>query len=132
LPGGFGEVIEIYRLADVAVDAELVAADDVAFFIGGGENDDWQHARGLTFADAPEDLQALDLGKLEIKEDDLGTEGILAEEQVDRFFAVAGNAHVIGNVGLFESPNGEQFVVGVVFNEKDQFGVAHFQFLILT
>jgi len=34
LPGGFREVVEVDRLADVAVDPDLIAADQVALLIG--------------------------------------------------------------------------------------------------
>src|SRR6185312_1518647 len=125
LPGRFGEVVEIYWLPDVTVDAELVAADYVALFIRRGKDDDRQHARGFVLANAAQYFKAVELGEFEVEQHHLGPQALFAQNHVDGFFAITRDPDIVGNVGLLESADRQQLMIGIVFYEEYQFTFAH-------
>ena len=116
LPSRFGEVSEVDWLADVAVDAELIGADNVALFVGGGEDDDGKCAGAVGLADPAQNFETVKFGELEIEEDDLGFQSIGPEENIDGFAAIAGNVNVIGDVRLLKGPYGEELVIRIILN----------------
>src|SRR4051812_29064721 len=60
------ELVEVHRLADIAVRPEVVALDDVALFVGGREDHDRQGAGGILVADAVENFEAANLRQLQV------------------------------------------------------------------
>src|SRR5581483_5383514 len=66
------EIIELNRFYDVAVRAEIVAFDAITLLGGGGDDHDGQHLRSLVGFHLPQDLDPVDLRKLQIEKDDLG------------------------------------------------------------
>ena len=65
-----GEGGEIERLADVGVDAELVALHHVSFFARGGQHHDGYHLGPLVRLYPAKHLQAIHLGKLQVEQYD--------------------------------------------------------------
>src|SRR5439155_5233936 len=62
--------VKIHRLAQIAVDAQLIAADKVLLLGGGGEHDHRDGSRvGVAFDDA-QNFQAIELGQLEIEQNE--------------------------------------------------------------
>src|SRR5207248_9433817 len=72
LADGLGELLEVDRLDDVAVDAQLVTLHDVALFAGGGEHDHREGPRLWIGLDAAQHLHAIDQRQLEIEQDHRG------------------------------------------------------------
>ena len=59
------------------------------------------------------------MGSLRSSRIDLRQQGVLAEEQVDGLFAVARDGDIVGDVGAFERADGQEFVVGIVFDQEN-------------
>ena len=64
------ELIEIDGLADVAVGPEIVALDPIPVLVRGGEDDHGDPLGARVGANPLQDLQTVDLGQLEIQQDD--------------------------------------------------------------
>src|SRR4051812_39237868 len=65
-----GKAREVDRLDDIAVGAELIAGDQVAFLARRGQNDHRQKPGFRARTNFPQDVQAADLGQVEVEEDD--------------------------------------------------------------
>src|ERR1051325_6707874 len=72
LAHGLGELIEVDRLANIAVDAVLVCGSQIPFFRRGRENDDGQRPGSLVSAYNFQDLDTVDFRKIDIEENHLG------------------------------------------------------------
>src|SRR5687768_4603765 len=72
LADGFDELLELDGLDDVAVHAEAVALDQIALFLGGGQDDDRGALGSLVALDLAQHFQAVDLRQLEVEKDDFG------------------------------------------------------------
>jgi len=124
LAHGFDERVEIHRLAHIAVDAELIAGDDVALFVRRGE-DGYRQQRGAGIgAQALQDLQAVDLGQLEIEQDQLRLDqGIApgmvagAKQIIQRLGAIARDDDLVQNIALAQRAQRKRLVVRIVFHQ---------------
>src|SRR5207237_1243897 len=119
LAHGLDELAEVDRLADVAVRAQAVAGDDVLLFAGRGEDHDRQQARAGVGPDAPQHLEAVDLGELQVEQHELGRGGAPgvgagAEQPVEGLGPVAGQEDLVLDVVLRERAAGQRLVGGVV------------------
>src|SRR5713226_3002387 len=87
------EGLEVDRLDDVAVGPEVIAGDDVGLLVRRGEDDDGDRFRAVAGLEAPQHLQPVDLGELQVQEDDLRGIGLraVAQEEFQRLGAVAGD-----------------------------------------
>src|SRR5687767_14429120 len=72
LTGGFHELGKVDRFADEAVGTEVVALDDVAFFVARRQNDDGQASCGGIRSYAAQHVQPVELGELEVEQDETG------------------------------------------------------------
>jgi hypothetical protein len=121
-----GKLLEIDRLHDVAVDAQMVTFNHVILFLGGGKYDDGNGPGVRIVLDAVQNLQAVDLGELEVEEYELGRildvaslMNSLAEEKVEGFRAVAGHLDTIGDIGLAQGAKGEFQVLGRILHNQN-------------
>src|SRR5689334_13049021 len=124
LPHRFDELLEVDRFADVAVGAESVTRDEVPLLTRRGQDHHGQETGAVVGTDAAQDLEPVDLGELEIEEDDFRcyrATGMRAraEEEVEGFGAVVGHLDLVLNVVLSEGATRQRLVVGVVFDEQD-------------
>src|SRR5256714_11262887 len=104
LADGLDELTEIHGLADVAVRAQPIPGHDVPLLPGRGEDDDREQAGARGGADAPQYLQPVDLGGLQVEEDELGRGGL----------PPGGAGAEQGNPGPGPLPGPEELVLGVV------------------
>src|ERR1041385_437237 len=123
-----GKGREVYRLAHVAVRSELVASQHVFVLARGRENDDGDGFRAWIGAHALEHVESAQLGKLEVEHDHSGhlrriAPGVsaAAEEEIDRFAAVAGDDNFVREIGLAQRAQ-RKFLVGrIVLDEENRF-----------
>src|SRR5262249_28553472 len=66
------ELVEVDRLHDIGVHAELVAPHHVLLFMGGGQHHHGNHPQPLVGLDPLQHLQPIDLRQLEIEQHDRG------------------------------------------------------------
>lgn len=125
------ENLELDRLSDVAVAAQVVAFHLVLLLHRRGQDDNRQEFRRLGLSDSLEDLQPIHFWKAEIKKDNRGKHLGFAvsmlsfgEEVVQGFGAVLGNDDLVSEVVATHGPKGQGYIVRVVFNEKNR-GRAH-------
>src|SRR5579862_5935209 len=71
LPHRFDELVEVDRLAHVTVGAQAVAMHDVLLLFGGSQDDHGQQPGPLVRAQLGQDLESVQLGQLQVEEDDL-------------------------------------------------------------
>jgi hypothetical protein len=128
LARGFHELIEVDGLANVAVGTQAVAIGAVLLFIGRGENDDGEKLGAFVGAELAEDLEAVELGEFEVKQNDFrergkrrGGIGTGSEEIVESFAAIAGDDDFVLNIIFFQRAECEQLVIGIVLDEKNGF-----------
>jgi CBS domain-containing protein len=76
--------------------------------------------------DATQHLEAVDLGKLQVEQHDLGEElrrlagpGPCLEEIVERFGLVTHDDDLVPDIGPAQRAEGERLVVGIVFHDED-------------
>ena len=69
---GFDKLIEIDRFDDVTIDAQIITLDDVALLLRRGQDDDRDFSSPRIGFDLAQHFQAVDLGQLEIEENDFG------------------------------------------------------------
>jgi hypothetical protein len=93
------------------------------FFCGGSKNDNGGSAVGSDFA---KDAEAVDLGELEVQEDQCGDlsdvpalVGASANEIVQGFQTVFGDDKGVCDPGFFKGASGELDVAGIVFNQEN-------------
>src|SRR5258708_39988 len=72
LADGFGELLEVHRFDNVAVDSSLVALDNVALLARRGQHDHRNRPRAWVFLHPPQDFHTVHQWQLEVEEDDLG------------------------------------------------------------
>ncbi len=120
------EFAEIHGLLNVAVHAQLVALHQVRFFLGGGQDDDGNCFRARVALYLLENLQAVDLRELEVEKNKAGRaieaaagEGAAAEEEIERFGAVANELDLVCELAPAESVESQLRVGRIVFDEED-------------
>src|SRR5690349_10347364 len=126
--GRLGEFHEVDWLAHVAVGAEAVTVDDVALLVGGGENHNRQQSCALVRANALQHLQPVDLGQLQIEQDDSRqlrrrSAPLRAEEVDEGLYAVLRHDDFVRDVVGLERPHREGDIVGVILYEQNLSGV---------
>jgi hypothetical protein len=52
-------------------------------------------------------------------------DGVFAEQQIDGLLAIASYSNIVGDVGFLKGSDSEEFVVRVIFDQENQFTVAH-------
>jgi hypothetical protein len=124
LKHGLHELIEIHRLADIAIGPEAVTTEAVLLFHGRGQDDHGEELGTLIGAKPAKDLEAIQLGELQVQEDDLRSDpGVPAGETagaieiVERFDTVVGHDHFIPDVVLAKGAKRERFVVRIVLDQ---------------
>src|SRR5712691_9476986 len=119
--GRVEEVAEHHGLADEAVGTEVVGANDVGFLARGGQYHDRQRLGSGIGADAPQYLQPVDLGEIDIQQYQRGPErpaGVLGQEDPEGLLAVGGDDDLVADVVLPEGPQRERHVVWIVLDEQ--------------
>jgi len=122
----FGKGRELYRLAHVAIRAELVAPQHVFVFARGRKNDDRDGFRAWIGAHEFKHIESTQLGKLEVEHDHCGylrsiAPGVSAgaEEEIDRFAAVASDDNLVREVGLAQRAQRKFLVARIVLDEEN-------------
>src|SRR5215203_4814795 len=123
------ELLEIYRLAYVAVGAEAVAVEHVPLLSRRSQDDHGQAPRTLICPQALEYLEPVHPGQLEIEQYQLRHDGGIpsrigaAREQViEGLDPIVGHNDLVVDAGFPERPQGEQLVVGIVLDQEDDLG----------
>src|SRR6267378_658101 len=123
---GAGECLEIHRLHDVAVRPQAIGARDVGLLARRREHHHGDPLGAILFLEPPQHLEAVDLGELQIQEDDLGDDADLAqavrsvpEKEVKSFRTIAAHEHLVGEVALLERPQRQLRVARIVFDQQD-------------
>src|SRR5215203_5764250 len=123
------ELLEIYRLAYVAVGAEAVAVEHVPLLSRRSQDDHGQAPRTLICPQAPEYLEPVHPGQLEIEQYQLRHDrgippriGTACEQVIEGLGPIVGHHDLVPEAGLLERPQGEQLVVGVVLDQEDDLG----------
>ena len=87
------------RLPDAAVGAQLVALGQLARVVRRGQDNHWSGAGSAVGANGAQHLEAVQLGQLELEQDQPGrcrataaAVSASAEKEVERLFAVPGDA----------------------------------------
>src|SRR6266850_2454606 len=122
----FGKGRELHRLAHIAVRAELVAPQHVFVLARGRKNDDRDGFRAWIGAHELEHVESTQLGKLEVEHDHRGhlrsiAPGVSAgaEEEIDRFAAVASDDNLVREVGLAQRAQRKFLVARIVLDEEN-------------
>ena len=63
LTHGIGELAEIHRLAHIAIGAEAIAIDSVAFFVRGSQDHDRKASCALIASNSPKHFEAIHFGQ---------------------------------------------------------------------
>jgi serine/threonine protein kinase len=119
------EAPEVYRLHEVAVDAEVVAAHQVAFLLAGGQHDHGNRAGAAIGLDTLQYLDAIDPRHLDVQQHHPGPRPrlrlvlTLGEQEFQRLLAVLEPLNVVGKIGALERAQGDLRIVRVVFDEQD-------------
>lgn len=123
LTHGVDELVEIDGFADVGICAQLVALDDVSLFVRRRQHHDGKRLGRRLLANLCENLEAGDLGQLQVEQDEVreASSGACAEEVIDRFRAVAGNSNDVRHFALPHRAERQLLVVRVVFHQEDRF-----------
>jgi hypothetical protein len=131
LADGIEELSEIDRFDDVSVDAELVAADEVLFFAGAGEDDDRDMFESGVGFHVAEYFEAVHFGHFEVEQDDDGMAvGVAVEvsagvEVIQGFGSIASDDDFVGEVFGFKGGEGELDILSGVFRQEDAFEWGH-------
>jgi hypothetical protein len=118
----FGEVGKLYRLADVGVGADAVTGLDVFVLFGGGENDNGDDPGPLVGPYSAQHVEPADLGKVQVEQDESGrcqAIAVACEETLKGLGAVVSHGDGAHDVVLFERPQSQRLVVGIVLDQKD-------------
>src|SRR5438445_8896174 len=121
-----GKRRELYRLAHIAVRAELVAPQHVFVLARGRQDDDGDGFRARIGAHALEHVESTQLGEVEVEHDNCGhlrriALGVSpgAEEKIDRFAAVASDDDFVREIGLVQRAQ-RKFLIGrIVLDEEN-------------
>jgi hypothetical protein len=122
----FGKSRELYRLAYIAIRAELVAPQHVFVLARGRKNDDGEGFRAWIGAYKLEHVESIQLGKLEVEHDHCGhLRGIApgvsagAEEEIDRFAPVPSDDNFVHEIGAAQRAQ-RKFLIGrIVLDEEN-------------
>jgi len=132
LAGGLHELGEVDGLAYEAVRSEVVARHSVPFFAARRENDDRKPSGSSVRSQAVEHLQAVELRKLQIEENDFGNDRGVAprmrpgrEQIVERLFAIPNDHDPVQHVALLEREQREIDVVLIVLDEENGSASVH-------
>src|SRR5258708_35829511 len=95
LPDWLDELFKVDRLDNVTVDAELVTLGDVPVFTGRGQDHYRDHLGARVSPDLRQDLETIDLGQFQVKQDEPGLVvnvavrvAALAEDKINCFYPV--------------------------------------------
>ena len=117
------ELLKVDGFGDVAVGVEVVAAQDVLFGAGTGEDNDRYASEVFVIFDFGEDFASVFSGQIEVKEDDVRARGIgpsaLAPEEFHRVDAVFDHVDTVGDFGVAQGLEGQFSVTGTIFDEED-------------
>ncbi len=117
------EAVEVGGFGEVAVSEALVSFANVAFGSGGGEDGDRDEAQGEMGFDLLEQVFGVELGEIEIEEDEAGAGrveiGALVVKEVQGLFAVYGDVDGDGRVEGAEGFLHEADVGRVVFDDEN-------------
>ena len=69
---GVDEILKFQRLDDIGIDAELVAADQILLLARGGHHHDGNHLERRVALDLTQHLEPVDLGELQVEEEQGG------------------------------------------------------------
>src|SRR5215218_9405528 len=123
------ELLEIYRLAYVAVGAEAVAVEHVPLLSRRSQDDHGQAPRTLICPQALEYLEPVHPGQLEIEQYQLRHDGGIpsrigaaCEQIIEGLDPIVGHHDLVPEAGLLERPQGEQLIVGVVLDQENNLG----------
>src|SRR6266700_3387062 len=122
--GRVDEVAEHHGLADKAVGAEPVGSGDIGILARGGQHDDRQRTGSGVGANAPQHLQPVDLGELDIQQHKRGVKclpGVLGQEDLEGMRTVGGDDDLVAEVVLPEGPQRERHVVWIVIDKQNRF-----------
>jgi hypothetical protein len=102
LPCGFCELIELDRLADIAITPRAVTPQDVLLLVRGGQDDHGDELGPIVGSDTVQNLQAIDLRELEVEQDDFGEHALgvraTCEEVVERFRPITHDDDLVSEV----------------------------------
>src|SRR5439155_21595909 len=96
------EFVKAQRLDDVGIDAQVIALGEVALLTRRGQHDDWYRAQPLVGAHGPQHLQPVNLGHLDVEENDGRVARLLTgvwattQQVVERLCAVLYDNYFIG------------------------------------
>jgi hypothetical protein len=126
LTNRIGEGRELYRLTYMAIRAELVAPHHVFVLARGRKNDDGDGFRARIGAHVLKNVESTQLGKLEVEHDHCGhlrriALGVSAgaEEEIDRFAAVASDDNFVREIGLAQRAQRKFLVSRIVLDEEN-------------
>ncbi len=101
-------------------------------FPRGGQHDGGNGPGAWIALDAPQHFKPVDLGQLEIKQDqarpvlDLALAvSPFAENKFQRFGAIARHMNAMGQVAFAQRPQRQRQIFGIIFNEQDLSDVTH-------
>lgn len=99
----FAELVEVHRFLNVAVHAVLIAASQVAFFFGRGQDNDRNRPRPSVVLDCAEHFESVHLRQFQVQENEARRRierPLLvlapAEEELQGFFPVPNHVNPIG------------------------------------
>jgi hypothetical protein len=120
----FDAFVELDRFDQVIVRAEPVTCLDVFIAVGGGEDNNRDVAKSLSGFYLGEDFEAAFAWQVEVEEDEVRPRGAAGagvfaalEEEVEGFFAIAGDGDAITAAAAAERFDGDLDVGGVVFDQ---------------
>src|SRR6185312_13517963 len=119
----FRKLCEVNRFADIAVDAQTIASDDIALLIRRSEDNNGKHAGLLIFADLAQHFEAVDFGQFQVEQNDLRINSwsavLPSKKHIDGFLTIMRDTDVVCDVRFSEGPKREQFMVRIVLDQED-------------
>ena len=116
------KLLNISGFCHIAVGVELIAADDILFRIGSGQDDDGNTIQAGILAHLQQDFAAIHLGHIEVQQDEFrpGHPGIptLLPEEGQALLSIRDDMEIDAHSGLMQGVAGQPHVRGVVLHQE--------------
>jgi len=116
------EPLEIDRFNDVVAGPKFITFLKIWIVAGGAEHHDRNHSRPRVAFDPAQDVDAVDLGKFEIEQDEFRTpllSTVVGGEHLQRLGSIVCHPDRVEGVVLPDHPDRQFSVPGVIFDEQD-------------
>jgi hypothetical protein len=116
------ELVEVNGLGHIAINMEVVRAENVLFRLRRGDNHDWDAPEGGIGLDFRKNLPAIHLREVEIKKNDIRAKGVFIRGFISEIGQgadpVPQDIQVVPDLAVFESLTSETNVPRIVLDQE--------------